>query len=61
MLQPMFDTVQPDQVFGGGYGERMFRSLQVEQFAKSMTHAGGIGLADAIAREMLRLQEKANG
>lgn len=61
MLQPMFDTVEPDPVFGGGYGERMFRSLQVEQFAGAITRAGGIGLADSIAREMLRMQEKANG
>lgn len=60
MLQPMFDTVEPDSVFGGGYGERMFRSLQVEQFANAITRAGGIGLADSIAREMLRMQEKAN-
>ena len=60
MLQPMFDTIDEDPVFGGGYGEKMFKSLQVEQFAKGMAQAGGIGLGDAIAREMLRLQEKAN-
>lgn len=60
MLQPMFDTLGTDPVFGGGYGERMFRSLQVEQFANAMTRSGGIGLAGAIAREMLRMQETAN-
>ena len=60
MLQPIFDTVEPDPVFGGGYGERMFRSLHVEQLAGAITRAGGIGLADSIAREILRMQEKAN-
>lgn len=61
MLQPIFDTVEPDPVFGGGFGERMFRSLHVEQLAKGITRAGGIGLANSIAQEMLRMQEKANG
>lgn len=61
MLQPMFDTIEPDPIFGGGYGEQVFRSLQVEQFAKAVTRAGGIGLADSLAREMMRLQEQANG
>ena len=61
MLQPMFESMEPDPVFGGGYGEKMFRSLQVEEFAKGMARTGGIGLADAITREMLRMQEASNG
>ncbi len=61
MLQPMFESVQHDGMFSGGYGEKMFRSLQVDEFAKAMSRAGGIGISSAIARQMLTMQEKANG
>lgn len=43
--------------FGGGPGEAAFKSMLNEEFAKVMAKAGGIGLADSLAREMLALQE----
>ena len=43
--------------FGGGPGEAAFKSMLNEEYAKVMAKAGGIGLADALAREMLALQE----
>lgn len=61
MLQPMFEGIEPDSVFGGGYAEKTLRSLQLEEFSKGMSKAGGIGISDAIARDILRMQEKANG
>ena len=42
--------------FGGGHGEEMFRSLLTDSMAKEMTKAGGIGLADTVQREILKLQ-----
>jgi peptidoglycan hydrolase FlgJ len=60
MLQPMFEGIG-EGPFGGGYGEKMFKSMQLDEYAKALTRSGGIGIADAVAREMLRLQEKANG
>ena len=44
-------------VFGGGEGEKMFRSMQVEEFAKSLTQRGGIGIAASVKREILKMQE----
>jgi Rod binding domain-containing protein len=35
----------------------MWRSLMVDEYGKSMAKAGGIGLADSVMSEMLRLQE----
>lgn len=61
MLQPIFDTIGSDGVFGGGMGERMFRSFQVDEYAKAVTRAGGIGIADAVARHIISMQEKTNG
>ncbi len=61
MLQPMFKEFSTEAPFGGGPGEEMWRSLQVDEFGKAMARAGGIGLADAVMREMLAIQERAGG
>lgn len=61
MLQPMFANISAGAPFGGGLAEDMWRSMQVEQFGKAIAEQGGIGLADAVAKEMLALQEKAEG
>ena len=56
MLAPIFESLDSDGLFGGGSAERMFRPMLVDQYAKGMAKAGGLGLADAVAREMMRLQ-----
>lgn len=57
MLNHMFEGIQTNELFGGGHGETMMRSLLVEEYAKEITNAGGIGIADAVTREILRIQE----
>jgi peptidoglycan hydrolase FlgJ len=61
MLQPIFDALPTDGMFGGGAGERMFRSFQVNEYAKAITRTGGIGIADSVARHIITLQEKSHG
>jgi flagellar protein FlgJ len=61
MLQPIFDALPADGMFGGGTGERMFRSFQVDEYAKAITRTGGIGIADAVTRHIISLQETSNG
>jgi Rod binding domain-containing protein len=61
MLQPMFDTVEVDPMFGGGSGEETWRGLMVEEMGKQIARSGGVGLADFVEKEMLRLQEVADG
>jgi Rod binding domain-containing protein len=56
MLAPMFESLKTDGEFGGGAGEEMFRPMLVEQYAKGVAKAGGIGLSDSIAREIMRMQ-----
>lgn len=56
MLKPMFDSINADGPFGGGFGETMYRSMLTEQLGKSVSANGGIGLADTVQREMLKLQ-----
>lgn len=57
MLSPVFDQIKTDGPFGGGSGESMYRSFLVDAVSRSMAKAGGIGIADQVAREMLKLQE----
>jgi Rod binding domain-containing protein len=56
MLQQMFEGVDTSAPFGGGPGEAMFKSFMTEAMANKMTKAGGIGVASAVQREMLKLQ-----
>ncbi|MDB5422948.1 MAG: Flagellar protein FlgJ-like protein [Phenylobacterium sp.] len=56
MLQQMFEGVETSAPFGGGPGEAMFKSFMTEAMAKKMTESGGVGVADMVGREMLKLQ-----
>lgn len=53
----MMDSLPTDGPFGGGHAEATFRGFLAEEYAGSMTRAGGIGLADAVHSELLRIQE----
>jgi Rod binding domain-containing protein len=44
-------------MFGGGQGEKVFRSLLFQEYGKQTAKAGGIGIADMVQKEILRLQE----
>ena len=57
MLQPMFEGIKPEAPFGGGNSEAMWRSMQIEEYGKAITKAGGIGIADSVYREIIKLQE----
>ena len=57
MFQQMFAGVgEGAGLFGGGPGEAMFKSFLTDAMAKKMTDGGGIGIANAVGREMLKLQ-----
>ncbi|HLB80443.1 MAG TPA: rod-binding protein [Dongiaceae bacterium] len=57
VMEQMFAGIEPDALFGGGAGEPAFRSLLFQEYGKAVARAGGFGLADAVQREILRLQE----
>jgi Rod binding domain-containing protein len=56
MLRPMFDGLHTDGLGGGGMGEEIFRPMLIERYAEALSHAGGVGIADSVVREMMRLQ-----
>ena len=57
MFKPMFENLETDGMFGGGEAEKTYRGMLVQEYGKAMAQSGGIGLADQIAREMLKMQE----
>lgn len=58
LMKEMFSSVKTDdQSFGGGFAEETWRGMQAEQFANAMADNGGIGLADQLMGDLLRLQE----
>ena len=57
MLGPMFDTLPTDGIMGGGQAEGIYRDMMVDEVGKSIAKSGGIGIADSIYREILKLQE----
>ncbi len=59
VLQPLFSDSGAEKPFGGGMAEDMWRTLQVDEYGKAMARAGGVGIADAVLQEILRLQEEA--
>jgi len=57
MLQPLFQNLGAEKPFGGGSSESMWRSMQVDEYGKAITKAGGIGISDTIFKEILKMQE----
>ena len=57
MLAPMFENLQSDGPFGGGSSEVVYRSLMVQEYGNAIAEAGGIGIAEAVQREILKIQE----
>ena len=56
MLAPMFADLGADAPFHGGASEEAFRPMLLEHYAKAVGAGGGVGVADAVTREILKLQ-----
>lgn len=58
LMKEMFSSIRTDEAgFGGGFAEETWRGMQAEQFAGVLAENGGIGLADQLLGDLLRLQE----
>ncbi len=56
MLQPMFSGIETDGPFGGGQGEEVFRPMLLDQYSDAIAKGGGVGIADVVLKEILRMQ-----
>jgi len=60
MIKPMFEGLETDSRFGGGKGEEIFRGFMIQEYGKIMAERGGIGIAEQVKAEMIRMQEGQN-
>ena len=56
-LGSMFSGIPTDGITGGGAGEEMFRSMMIDQYAKSIENQGGFGIATQMKAELLKHQQ----
>ena len=57
MVSSMFSGIEGGGgMFGGGPGEKAFSGMLHEEYAKVFASQGGIGLADDLKLEILRMQ-----
>jgi len=56
-FEPMFASIEPAEPFGGGPGQDIWRSMQTQEYGKAIAQQGGIGLADHVLEQMIRMQE----
>lgn len=59
MFQTMFAGLEEGGTWGSDSGSEAWSGMLVEQYANTIAKAGGIGIADAVQRELLSLQETA--
>jgi len=56
-FESLYAGMSADPMFGGGSGENVYRSMMLQEYGKAAARSGGVGIADAVYREMMRLQE----
>jgi Rod binding domain-containing protein len=61
LLAPMFQGLDSKGPFTGGAAEAQWRPMLVDAIAKDLAKAGGLGIADAVLREITRLRAAAEG
>lgn len=58
LMKEVFSSIKTDEKsFGGGFAEETWRGMQAEQYADAMAQNGGIGLADQLTGDLMKLQE----
>ncbi len=61
MFSEMTNGVKGEGPFGNTVGTGIWRSMQIEQYAKSFAQAGGVGIAKNVYRTLVMQQSKVAG
>ena len=56
MVAQMYTGLDAKGTFGGGFAEETYRSLLYQEIGRQMSASGGVGIADAVYAEMVKLQ-----
>lgn len=58
MIKPMFEGIETDNMFGGGKGEEVFRSMMIEEYGKEIAKRDITGLQTQVMSKLIELQEQ---
>ncbi len=58
MMETMMSGIETNGPFGGGHGEKVFRSVLVQEYGKEAARQGEFGIADAVRKQLLKMQER---
>ena len=58
MTKLMMETAPTEGDFSGGHGEEMFRGILAEQLGTTIANGCGIGIADQVLAEIVKLQQE---
>jgi peptidoglycan hydrolase FlgJ len=56
MVAQMYTGLDAKGTFGGCFAEETYRSLLYQEIGRQMSAGGGVGIADAVYAEMVKLQ-----
>ena len=58
MMESMFEGISTDGMFGGGHAEKIYRSLLLDEYGKTMAKTGTVGISQSIMDTILDMQEQ---
>jgi Rod binding domain-containing protein len=61
MAKLMLESAELQGDFSGGHGEAMFRGVLAEQLGSVIARGGGIGIADSVLAQIVKLQQEGGG
>lgn len=56
MVSQMYSGLDAQGPFGGGFAEETYRSLLYQEIGRQMAAGGGVGIADAVYEEIVKMQ-----
>ena len=58
MVESMFGDSVGTEAFGDAESADVYKSMMTDAYGKAIVNDGGIGIADYVRKELLKLQEK---
>jgi Rod binding domain-containing protein len=58
MVESMFGESMGEEAFGTEETNDIYKGMMGQEYGKLISNSGGIGIADYVKRELLKLQEK---
>ena len=58
MIAHMFEGIGDDPILGGGEAGKLYRSMMQDEYGKVIARSGGIGIADSVMRQVIKMQER---